>query len=87
MSRTYRKQSGDQWWKSKANYTQEYTFLKAGGYWIRVTYAKSWDSEQEMEEATILMGKDGYSWNSVSKNVKWHSNKMVRQGIGKNSTA
>ncbi len=28
MSRTYRKQSGDQWWKSKANYTQEYTFPK-----------------------------------------------------------
>ena len=43
MSRTYRKQSGDQWWKSKANYTQGYTFLKASGYYIRVTYAKSWD--------------------------------------------
>ncbi len=41
-----------------------------------------------MEEATIRNEKkDGYSWNSVSKNVKWHSNKMVRQGIGKNSTA
>ncbi|EJO9576005.1 hypothetical protein NU597_003910 [Salmonella enterica] len=82
MSRTYRKQSGDQWWKSKAKYTQEYTFLKGSGYWIRVTYAKSWDEvEQEMKEATIHNEKkDGYNWDSVSKNVKWHSNKMVRQG-------
>lgn len=82
MSRTYRRQTGDQWWKSKANYTQGYTFLKASDYYIRVTYAKSWDEvEQEMEEATIRNEKkDGYSWNSVSKNVKWHSNKMVRQG-------
>lgn len=82
MSRTYRKQSGDQWWKSKTKYTQEYTFHKGSGYWIRVTYAKSWDEvEQEMKEATIRNEKkDGYNWDSVSKNVKWHSNKMVRQG-------
>lgn len=82
MSRTYRRQSGDQWWKSKEQFSQEYSFLKENGYWIRVTYAKSWDDvEQEMKEATIRNEKkDGYNWNSISKNVKWHSNKMVRQG-------
>lgn len=82
MSRTYRKQSGDQWWKSKEHFSQEYSFFKENGYWIRVIYAKSWDDvEQEMKEATIRNEKkDGYNWNSISKNVKWHSNKMVRQG-------
>lgn len=82
MSRTYRKQSGDQWWKSKEHFSQEYSFFKEDGYWIRVIYTKSWDDiKKEMKEATIRNEKkDGYSWNSISKNVKWHSNKMVRQG-------
>ncbi|WCX68746.1 hypothetical protein [Salmonella phage GSW6] len=82
MSRTYRKQSGDQWWKSKSKYTQEYTFLKEKGYWIRLTYAKSWDEvEKDMLEATIRNEKkDGHNWDSISQAVKWHSNKMVRQG-------
>lgn len=82
MSRTYRRQSGDQWWKSKEQFSQEYSFLKENGYWIRVIYAKSWDDiKKEMTEATIRNEKkDGYNWNSISKNVKWHSNKMVRQG-------
>lgn len=82
MSRTYRKQSGDQWWKSKEQFSQEYSFLKENGYWIRVICAKSWDDiKKEMKETTIRNEKkDGYNWNSISKNVKWHSNKMVRQG-------
>lgn len=82
MSRTYRRQSGDQWWKSKEQFSQEYSFHKENGYWIRVIYAKSWDDiKKEMKEATIRNEKkDGYNWNSISKNVKWHSNKMVRQG-------
>lgn len=82
MSRTYRKQSGDQWWKSKEHFSQEYSFIKENGYWIRVIQAKSWDDiKKEMKEATIRNEKkDGYNWNSISKNVKWHSNKMVRQG-------
>ncbi|WYX90405.1 hypothetical protein PTQ24_000130 [Salmonella phage KKP_3822] len=28
--------------------------------------------------------KDGHWWDSISRTVKWHSNKMVRQGNGGN---
>ena len=88
MSRTYRRQSGDQWWRAKEQFSQEFSFelryiprLK-GEYWVRVASAKSWnDTKKEMKEATICNEKkDGYNWSSISKNVKWHSNKMVRQG-------
>ncbi|UUT40804.1 hypothetical protein [Salmonella phage GSP001] len=45
-------------------------------------WAKTWDEiEKEIQENIIRNEKkDGHWWDSVSRNVKWHSNKMVRQG-------
>lgn len=94
MSRTIRKQSGNRWWKeinrSKSNFHSTYirtSKMSKYGYAVYASrpiraWAMTWEEiEKEAFEATIKNErKDGYWWDSISRNVKWHSNKMVRQG-------
>ncbi|UXD79672.1 hypothetical protein OJNDCHOG_02040 [Klebsiella phage 150049] len=84
MSRTYRKQSGDRHWRdahrSKFNFTLGYNRRFFALKEPAVPYTRE-EIEKELQDDIIKYEKkDGYNWDSVSRNVKWHSNKMVRQG-------
>ncbi|QFG07661.1 hypothetical protein [Salmonella phage vB_SenS_SB13] len=84
MSRTYRKQSGNRYWRdghrSKWNYRinmcARIRFCEVEEFEVL-----SWDEiDAEIQRGIVNNEKkDGHWWNSISKSVKWHSNKLVRQ--------
>lgn len=89
MSRTYRKQSGDRHWRDKHrskynfNMINPHRYIK-GNFWHMDGEAvpMSWDEvDAEIQEGILSNEKkDGHWWDSINQSVKWHSNKMVRQG-------
>lgn len=84
MSRTYRKKSGDRYWRNKHRSKFNFSMINpfSAKYWQMCGEAVPMTHEEI--EAEILEGilnnekKDGHWHDSVNANVKWHSNKMVR---------
>lgn len=87
MSRTYRKKSGNRYWRDKHRSKYNFNMINPrryikGSFWrldgeaVPMTHE---EIEVEIQEDILKHEKkDGYLWDSISKNVKWHSNKMVR---------
>lgn len=80
MSRTLRKQSGNRYWREA--HRSKYNFNIANFWHMEREFSvKSWEEVETELRLDIINHekKDSHYWDSISSNVKWHSNKMVRQ--------